>query len=124
MTAACLTADDRLRVVVDVRTSETVFGPATRAQTAAWIIRDGFWRGADLRVDVIEPACMCTDMACPDPVHQEPAGDEPEGDDDGRDYAEEAYNRDFCDACGSSPCTWDGVPDGFHTVIDLTEGAS
>jgi hypothetical protein len=32
-----------------------------------------------------------------------------------RDYAEEAYNRNFCPACGASPCTWDGEPDGFHT---------
>ena len=54
MTAAQL--DDRLRVVVDVRTEETVFGPASRARTVDWIIQDGFWRGADLRVDVIEPA--------------------------------------------------------------------
>ena len=38
--------------------------------------------------------------------------------DDERDYAEEDYNRHFCDACGSSPCTWDGVPDGFHTDDD------
>ena len=41
--------------------------------------------------------------------------------DDGRDYAEEAYNRRFCDACGSSPCTWDGVPDGFHTDEDAEQ---
>ena len=35
--------------------------------------------------------------------------------DDQRDYAEEAYWREFCGACGDSPCTWDGRPDGFHT---------
>lgn len=32
-----------------------------------------------------------------------------------RDRGEEQYNRRFCDACGTSPCTWDGQPDGFHT---------
>ena len=51
MTAAQL--DDRLRVVVDMRTKETVFGPATLAQTADWIIQDGFWRGGDLAVKVL-----------------------------------------------------------------------
>ena len=35
--------------------------------------------------------------------------------DDERDFEEEAYWRDFCQACGASPCTWDGLPDGFHT---------
>jgi hypothetical protein len=34
---------------------------------------------------------------------------------DQRDYSEEAYNRTFCDACGASPCDWDGSVDGFHT---------
>jgi len=34
---------------------------------------------------------------------------------DERDYAEEAYWRAFCPACGASPCTRDGRPDGFHT---------
>ena len=34
--------------------------------------------------------------------------------DDQRDYAEEAYWREFCQACGASPCAWDGEPDGFH----------
>jgi hypothetical protein len=38
--------------------------------------------------------------------------DEP---DDVRDYAEERYWRAFCIPCGSSPCGWDGVPDGLHT---------
>lgn len=38
----------------------------------------------------------------------------PEPGDDQRDYAEEAYWRSYCDACGGAPCTWDGVPDGFH----------
>ena len=52
MTAPAPT-DDRLRVVVDVRTGKTLFGPATQAQTADWIIRDGFWRGADLAVKVL-----------------------------------------------------------------------
>jgi len=33
---------------------------------------------------------------------------------DERDYAEEAYWREFCIPCGDSPCTWDGQPDGFH----------
>lgn len=33
-----------------------------------------------------------------------------------RDAAEEKYNREFCPACGTSPCGWDGVPDGFHTM--------
>lgn len=46
-------ADDRLRVVTDIRTNETVFGPATEAQTRHWIIQDGFWMAADLRVDVL-----------------------------------------------------------------------
>ena len=32
-----------------------------------------------------------------------------------RDYAEEKYNQEFCPACGTSPCEWDGIPDGFHT---------
>lgn len=36
---------------------------------------------------------------------------------DQRDYAEEAYWRDFCDACGVSPCMWDGQPDGFHAEL-------
>jgi hypothetical protein len=31
-----------------------------------------------------------------------------------RDPAEERYNREFCPACGTSPCGWDGKPDGFH----------
>jgi hypothetical protein len=35
--------------------------------------------------------------------------------DEQRDYAEEAYNARFCQACGTSPCGWDGQPDGFHT---------
>ena len=35
--------------------------------------------------------------------------------DDERDYEEEAYWRAFCDPCGTSPCGWDGRPDGFHT---------
>lgn len=35
--------------------------------------------------------------------------------DENRDLAEEAYWRAFCGACGASPCTWDGTPDGFHT---------
>jgi len=34
--------------------------------------------------------------------------------DDQRDYEEEAYWRAFCNACGASPCIWDGTPDGFH----------
>ena len=38
--------------------------------------------------------------------------------DDQRDYAEEAYWRDFCEACGQSPCAWDGTPDGFHADDD------
>ena len=46
-------ADDRLRVVVDIRTGKTVFGPATWDQTSTWIIQDGFWRGADLAVQVL-----------------------------------------------------------------------
>lgn len=32
-----------------------------------------------------------------------------------RDPAEERYNREFCIPCGTSPCGWDGKPDGFHT---------
>jgi hypothetical protein len=32
-----------------------------------------------------------------------------------RDYDEERYNGEFCPACGDSPCTWNGNPDGFHT---------
>ena len=35
--------------------------------------------------------------------------------DDERDYEEEAYWRAFCDPCGTSPCGWDGRPDGSHT---------
>lgn len=31
-----------------------------------------------------------------------------------RDYDEERYNREFCPACMTSPCGWDGEPDGFH----------
>lgn len=31
-----------------------------------------------------------------------------------RDPAGERYNGEFCPACGDSPCTWDGRPDGFH----------
>ncbi len=46
-------ADGRLRVVTDVRTGQTVFGPATWEQMSRWIIQDGFWRGADLRIDVL-----------------------------------------------------------------------
>ena len=38
--------------------------------------------------------------------------------DDQRDYAEEAYWAAYCQACGASPCTWDGVPDGFHADDD------
>ena len=34
--------------------------------------------------------------------------------DDDRDLVEEAYWRDYCQACGASPCGWDGTPDGFH----------
>jgi hypothetical protein len=41
--------------------------------------------------------------------------DRGEGDDQQRDYAEEAYWRNYCQACGASPCGWDGEPDGFHT---------
>ncbi len=52
MTAPAPT-DDRLRVVTDIRTGQTVFGPATWEQTSTWIIRDGFWMGADLRLDVV-----------------------------------------------------------------------
>ena len=54
-----VTKDDRLRVVVDIRSGKTLFGPATRAQTADWIIRDGFWRSSatDLRVQVLGPGC-------------------------------------------------------------------
>ena len=55
MTAPAAT-DDRLRVVVDIRTGQTVFGPATAAQTSHWIIQDGFWMGADLRVLDVLPA--------------------------------------------------------------------
>lgn len=40
--------------------------------------------------------------------------------DDERDYAEEAYWRDYCQPCGASPCNWDGKPDGFHA--DRCEG--
>jgi hypothetical protein len=35
--------------------------------------------------------------------------------DEQRDAAEEKYGREFCQACGTSPCGWDGKPDGFHT---------
>ena len=31
------------------------------------------------------------------------------------DYAEIGYLAAFCGACGTSPCEWDGKPDGFHT---------
>jgi hypothetical protein len=49
----------------------------------------------------------CDDPQCPRTGYQ---GDEH------RDYAEEAYWRDYCQACGDSPCGWDGVTsDGFHT---------
>lgn len=34
--------------------------------------------------------------------------------DENRDLAEEAYWRAFCIPCGTSPCDWDGTPDGFH----------
>jgi hypothetical protein len=58
MTAAQLPAGSRDYVVTDVRTGETVFGPATRTQVGHWIKQDGFWRGADLRLDVApEPLC-------------------------------------------------------------------
>jgi hypothetical protein len=53
MNATTLPADDRPRVVVDIRTGETVYGPAPRAEVGHWILQDGFWRGADLRVDVV-----------------------------------------------------------------------
>ena len=36
-----------------------------------------------------------------------------------RDYDEERYWREFCQACGTSPCGWDGRPDGFHTEANL-----
>lgn len=52
MTAPAPT-DDRLRVVTDIQTGQAVFGPATQEQTSRWIIRVGFWMGADLRVDVL-----------------------------------------------------------------------
>jgi len=55
MTATQIPEDDRLRVVVDISTGETVFGPAAKAQTAHWIIQVGFWRSSvqPLRVDVL-----------------------------------------------------------------------
>ena len=58
--------DDRPRVVTDIRTGETVYGPAARAEVGHWIINDGFWRGADLRVDVVaEPPAVAYDKpAC------------------------------------------------------------
>lgn len=31
------------------------------------------------------------------------------------DPAEHRYWREFCPACGVSPCEWDGRPDGEHT---------
>jgi len=34
--------------------------------------------------------------------------------DEQRDYSEEQYNGNLCPACGASPCTWNGIPDGFH----------
>ena len=37
-----------------------------------------------------------------------------------RDSREERYNREFCDACGTSPCQWDGKPDGFHADEPVT----
>lgn len=38
-----------------------------------------------------------------------------------RDFAEERYWREFCAACGTSPCGWDGRPDGFHTEFTEAE---
>lgn len=39
-----------------------------------------------------------------------------------RDADEERYLGEFCPACGASPCTWDGQPDGFHTETEpITE---
>lgn len=46
-------AGGQLRAVIDINSGETVFGPATREQTSTWIIQEGFWMGADLRVDVL-----------------------------------------------------------------------
>ena len=37
---------------------------------------------------------------------------------DDRDMQEEDYWRDYCQACGNSPCQWNGQPDGFHTDDD------
>lgn len=52
MTAAQAPAGTEPRTVVDTRTGETVFGPATRAQISDWIIRTGFWGAADFRIEV------------------------------------------------------------------------
>lgn len=41
--------------------------------------------------------------------------------DEQRDYAEEKYLREFCVPCGTSPCGWDGQPDGFHTYTGTDE---
>lgn len=71
------TTDDRPRVVVDFRTGETVFGPATSAQVSHWIMQEGFWRGADLHIDVAgadgEPA-VCGWKPLPGYVHYAHAG--------------------------------------------------
>jgi hypothetical protein len=69
-------------------------------------------RTTELRGPDGAPVAVIAPPPAPEPV--------PEGEDENRDYAEEAYWRAYCQACGDSPCTWDGRNDGFHTDTPST----
>ena len=68
MTAVKLREDGQLRVVTDTRTGRIVFGPGTEPEVSTWIIRTGFWRGGDLRVDVLDDGTGTPVSAWADPL--------------------------------------------------------
>jgi hypothetical protein len=78
-------------------------------------VASGDTKDAALAALVARPVDETGHVLSPRDVLDAAEAAEDEDRDQQRDYAEEAYNRDFCIPCGASPCTWDGQPDGFHT---------